>query len=198
MSRSKDVSLVSRNRDILADVRSGMSYQATGDKWGLSKQRIAQLVQESQESVSDDGWRSLDFTRLDDLGENLLGKFYGPDAPLVSARGVVYETLLDADGSPVYTQSGNPKQDLSRPVPDTRLKIELALAYTKIQERKAKLTGTDRLKARAVDQSREQEEFLAYVQGLADQNDALRKQVDMLSRDVIEAEIIPEDPSSSS
>jgi hypothetical protein len=159
-------------------IREGHSYQVVADTFGVSKQRISQINSEYQEQISDDSYRDMDRTRLEKLDEDLFKRFIGPDEPLVSARGLVYE-IDPATG-----------QNFSKPVPDIRLKIELALAWTKIQERKAKLYGLDRNRQRERDQSGEMQEFLSYMTQLTDENDKLKKQVEILSRNVIEAEVV--------
>ena len=187
MGRSKDIALIQRNQQILSDIRQGIPYQAIADKWGLSKQRIAQINQESQETVTDDAYRELQRTRLEYIQDELFRDFAEP-AILVNARGPVYELIQvkTADGPKMI-------QDFTRPVYDRRLKIEIAGAITKIDERLAKLFGLERGKQRERDQSGEQAEFLAYIDGMAQENADLRKQVEVLSGRITEAEVIPEE-----
>ncbi len=197
---TKDLALASRNHEIIADVHAGIPYRAIGKKYGISAQRVAQIVQESQESVSDDGWRSLGVARLEYIGEDLFARFCGPDEPQVNARGIVYNTMLDERGKPVRTQEGKLVQDYASPVPDVRLKIELAMAYAKNQERMARAQGTDRLKPRSVDQDEEMKVFMAELERaehIAKENEVLRKRIDMLTRkavepEIAEAELVPE------
>lgn len=185
VGRSKDIALIQRNQQILDDIRQGIPYQVIADKWGLSKQRIAQINQESQETVTDDAYRELQRTRLEYIQDELFRDFKEP-AQLVNARGPVYEMIRvnTADGMKTVP-------DLDRPVYDRRLKIEIAGAITKIDERLAKLFGLERGKQRERDQSSEQIEFLNYLQQIADENEELKKRVAILSRDVIEGEAIP-------
>jgi len=166
-------------------VRQGIPYHVIGDKFGISKQRCSQIIQEYQEPVSDDSYRELQRTKLEFIQDELF-KIFTEKTIQVNARGPVYMRKL------VSTADGLKEvNDLDQPVEDKRLRVEVAGQLVKLDERLSKLTGTDRLKARSVDQDREMQEFLGELERTYGENEALRKRVEMLSRGVIEAEVIP-------
>lgn len=190
----KDLTLLDRNRRIVEMIHQGVSYQKVGEHFGISKQRCSQILQESQEEVPDDARREGQLAMLEHVIAENMRRLTEPPPPAMTARGIVFMPLVDDSGSPVFGSKGQPLQDFDKPVPDERFHLEVQDRVMKGIELAAKLGGWARLKARQVDQSQEQADFLAYLQQIADENDQLKKRVEILSRGVIEAEVIPEPP----
>jgi hypothetical protein len=193
----KDVALADRNRQIAELIRQGVSYQAIGDKFGISKQRVAQLNQESQEEVPDDARREGQLALLEHVISENMRKLREPPPATVNARGVVYEKLRDDSGRPVFGSKGQPLDDFTRPIPDARYHLEVQDRVFKGIELAAKLGGWARLKARTVDQDEEMKQFLSELERTYSENEELRKKVAALSRNIIEAEVIHDDPPAT-
>lgn len=184
------MTLVSRDQDIVKMASEGYSYAVIGETFGITKQRVGQVVQASREDVSDDAYRETDLAQLEYIESELFAKFRQPPPVLVNARGLVYEMVRvnTPDGSRLI-------QDESRPVPDERYTLDLVDRILRVKERKARAMGTDRLRSRDKDQSDELAEFLSWAQGkaaeaaaLAAENAKLRAQLD--PHPVLEAEVI--------
>jgi hypothetical protein len=190
VGRSKDVALVSRNRDIIRMIGEGYSYQVIADQFGVTKQRIAQVNKEYQEDIPDDDYRDWQRTELEGMKDELLRIFRLPGKLMVTPGGAI---ICE------YGEDGKP--DKSKPVYDPYAKTEVAITVLKVWERLAKAYGLDRMRQREKDSSSEITEALSFLEQqsrqakiLAAQNAALRKQIE--DHDIIEADVVEETPGA--
>lgn len=167
------------------------SYAEIGEKYGVSKARISQILQRYYEELPDDGSRDIQRAKLEKLQEEMFAIALGPGKPMVSPGGKqVFQT--DEDGNILY----------GKPLYDQELKIKGALAAVTISERLAKSNAWDKRKPTEKDESSEYANAMEYVESLAKQNRELESQKEILAakladhednQDVVEAEIIEDE-----
>ena len=158
-------------------VSKGFSYQMVGDNYGISKQRVFQIVQEYRETVTDDSYRDYLITQTEGVLEELLRIFRGPGKQVVTPG-----------GSLVYEKNEDGSIDYSRPVYDPYAKADIADRIFKGIDRISKAGAYDRPKQRETDQSAEVNEWMTYVEQLAAENKALREQ--LTSPEITQGEIV--------
>lgn len=188
MPRTRDLSLVNRDAEIIAMVAEGKnSYAQISEKFGVSKARISQIVQRYYEELPDDGSRDLQRAKLEKAQEMMFAIMTGPGKRVVSPG-----------GSPVFERFPDGTIDYDHPLYDEEIRIKAALAGVTIAERLAKSFAWDRPKAKEKDESDDVKAMMDYVEQLARQNKELASQAEVLQEqlarhentDVVEAEII--------
>jgi hypothetical protein len=189
MPRTRDLSLVNRDAEIIAMVAEGKySYAQVSEKFGVSKARISQIVQRYYEELPDDGSRDVQRAKLEKAQEMMFAIMTGPGKRVVSPG-----------GSPVFERFPDGTIDYDHPLYDEEIRIKAALAGVTIAERLAKSFAWDRPKQKEKDESSEYAEALAYMHDLADKNKEKDKQLELLqqrleeiegSQDIVEAEVV--------
>jgi Homeodomain-like domain len=185
VSRSKSTELADRNQRIVEMIAEGYSGQVIADNFGITRQRVSQIVQEHQEAVTDDAYRDVMRTQAEGVLDELFRIFRGPGKRMVSPGGkIICEN--NPDGTP----------DFSRPVYDEYAKVDVANAIIKLQERLGRSYGLDRVRQRERDQSEEMGEFMTWVAELDAQNKALKAQLansaETSPPEILQAEIVEE------
>jgi len=183
VSRGKDVTLISRDKQIVAMKREGRSYAEISETFGITKARISQIISREYEDVSDDSYREA--MRLD-----LEGKLAELNK-LIASPGKV---MVSPGGRIIchYVGDGTDAIDYSRPVYDEFVKVDAIRTYFQGAERLARLHALDRPKAKERDETKEFTAAMAYVEQLAEENKELRKEIEAAREptDVVEAEVI--------
>jgi Sigma-70, region 4 len=143
VSRGKDVSLISRDQQIVAMKGEGKSYQQIADTFGITKARVSQIISRAYEDVSDDSYR--EGMRLD-----LEGKLAELNR-LIASPGKV---MVSPGGRIIchYVGDGTDAIDYSRPVYDEFVKVDAIKAYFAGLERLARMHAIDRPKAKERDE----------------------------------------------
>lgn len=183
MGRSKDLTLVSRDRQIVEMAAQGYTYQVIADTvGGITRQRVAQIVQEYRETINDDATREQLAMQMDGAIDILWGILRGPG-----------KLAITPGGSIVYQKDENGKIDFSQPVYDPYAKTDVINTLIKALERQSRFRGIDRAKQKSLDQSQEMGEILAEVERIYSENAELRRKIEQMNYGVIEAEVVEEE-----
>lgn len=190
MARPRSAELANRNIRIVEMASEGYTLQQIADNFGVSKQRISQIVQENYEDITDDATRDVSRTQLEYyLNEILHPMLRGPGKRLVSPSGrPVYE--LDPEDPSGKTW------DLDKPVYDEYAKVDVINAALKVHERLAKFYHLDRAKGREKDESAEFTEAMQWVESLVAENKRLARLARVEDEITVEAEVIEDDRAS--
>jgi Sigma-70, region 4 len=186
----KDVALVDRNRQIVRMIQEGYTTQEVADHWGITKQRVSQINQECAEEVSDDGYREIMRTRLEGYLDVVTVTIRNPGYVISAGGSVVCELSGELDSR------GKPIPDPTRPLINRETQLKAVQMGVMINGQIAKTHGLDRKGGRNQDQSAETAAFLADVEGIYRDNQALNAQLEalraQLDRPVLDAEIVDE------
>lgn len=143
MPRTKDLSLVSRNRQIQLMYAEGRSPQAIADTTGLSKVRVYQILAELDDEVSVGGRRAYLAAKLELAMEVLAEKLRNPDPIKVSASGkLMYHIDVEAT-SPIPGDTRGIVYDYDRPILDDSVRIDAAKGIAPIAAALSKLYAAD-------------------------------------------------------
>jgi hypothetical protein len=185
VARGKDVTLISRDRQIIAMKREGRSYSEISETFGITKARISQIVAREYEDVTDDSYREAMRLDLEGKAAVLNQLIAGPGRQMVSPGGKIICN---------YVGDGTDAIDYSNPVYDPYVKVDAIRTYVMLQERIARMHAIDRPKAQQRDESAEFAQAMTYVEQLADENKELRKELEASREpsDVVEAEVVTE------
>jgi hypothetical protein len=140
--------LESRNNAMFVMYQSGRSMQDIAAAYGVSRQRAAQIVARfvTDGMVTDDESRSLEYSQLEALQQEMIKEVYAPSPPKYDVKGVM---LIDENGEPVR---------------DNTAKFDAVDQYRKLSDSKRRLTALDlpRRKQIAEDEAmRQVREYLA-------------------------------------
>ena len=169
MARSRDLSLVNRDEQIIAAVSEGKrSYADISREFGVSKARVSQIVQRYYEDLPDDGTRDLQRAKMEHAQEIVLAIMNGPGKRVVSPG-----------GSPVFERNDDGTINYEKPLYDEEIKIKAALAGVTISERLARSFGLDRPKQKQKDESDEFDSAMEYMNQLIKQNKELQERLEL-------------------
>lgn len=140
--------LETRNRTMYQMYAAGKSMQAIADTFDITRQRAAQIIARyaAEATVSDDESRSLEYTQLEGLQNEMLKIAYSKPQP-----------QYDVKGNILYDDNGDPKLDFE-PI------IKAADEFRKLSDSKRRLIALDlpRRKQLAEDEAmRQVKEYLA-------------------------------------
>lgn len=179
VGRPRDLSLVVRDAEIIEDICRGIPPSVVAAKYGISRSRVSQIVQENTSDTADDVTRDAQRMTLEDLQQELIEIAKGPGRRVMDVKG---NLMFDEDDQPMY---------------DAELKIKAALAWASLSERLAKSYALDRPKQKEVDIAADVElAFLSYQKDAEEkrrlevENEELRRRLGEPT--VHEAELVPE------
>ena len=182
MGRTKDLSLIRRDVEIIARVARGDKLAAIADDFGLTVARISQINHSNRDAIPDEEKRELLAAKL----EFIL------DDKLLALMNAPRQVKVAASGKPVYELNQYGEPDFTRPVMDDSATIEAAKAVTTAADQIAKLYGLHRRAPKHVDESPELMEWQNYVTDLVQRNKELTLMLEARG-DVVEAEIVHEE-----
>lgn len=181
VAKSRDLSLVSRDQQIVTMKREGRPYSEIAEHFGISKARVSQIVSRVYEDVTDDSYR--EGMRLDIEGKlQVLNKLItGPGKPMVTPGGKIVCA---------YKDDGSGDLDYDKPLYDEFVKVDAIKTYLSALERLARQHATDRPKARDRDESQELAQAMKWVEQVAEDNKRLQKELERYQGDIVEGEIV--------
>lgn len=179
MSRTKDATLMSRDQAIREMIENGASRQEIADRYGISMARVSQINSGRYEKLTEDEQRNWLLSRHEFLADKNIRTVLSPPQKVSPSGSLVYEPLLDGDGSPILSSHGKPVPDVTRPVLDQQAASDASRAAGTHLAEIAKLSG---LYQKAPKKQDESGEYEAWMNAITVQTERVKVLYDRLSR----------------